>query len=927
MQTRVFSWKIKKTLRLPIADQKGQSIVIFAFAVLGLIALLGLALDLGLVYIERTRLKRAVDASTLAAVSELSHEEKAYLRAINYLDGNGYNLRSTNGNPLVNIYIRGCAHDGYLSDSNYTNYHENNAGGMLLWTPAWSHNRNHPDVDDASKVADKDKYYLYFPATQVANPSADFFIDTRTYQAKKSDGSFEDDGQLCDSSVDIVGTADKIHVEGVVPVGMNFMQFFGFSEVPVSDSAIAQNVTSLDVAVVFDISGSMQYDTICHGCYEQFERPSNPNKGSPIDSWEDDLTEDGDFYYGNDYPRPEFIHPIPVKHLPSVNFGNSNSADLNYAPNLQAVLGAPNNSNTGKLCWQRGPGNAPDYKRATGGGDERYFVFIEAELYSLNTSLLAGAFREPGRGYWAIQHTNWRAVHDMEGIGWDPDDSYEVNATPILDSYDRGSWVSHHPYVSWAIDDVKPFGHDYTLTEVRDNPLAPPSLEYDFITHSDWDGTGSDDTRIWIRSQRGSTKPDTNEFIYWAVYDYDQLYNGPANGNVIHASITPLGSGQIEQNAETTTGDEGARYGGADGDRWRWRALTNGSTSLDLDNGKRYVLKLWAGSPGYDIDQIVVGNQNKSSEFTTDYNSGAPAKFDSTSYATPGSAFRQACNRCNIIYGLEVDPSECQPPYDNGVVTEPVAGSDYDLSDPANNPLFGGYQPIRDSKEAVKRFVAKLKPQFDQVGIVSYSTETPNDGRVELRCKRFLNADQCFRGTGAISYTEVLDRLEILPASGSTNIAGGMLKGLEMLGINPDNKDVFDNTCDTANPLTSHCSRGGAAKRIMIVMTDGIANKNPNDEDLSDVNCYADSNLYTPNDGDSDENNARDCVMYYAQLAGNSNVTIYTIGLGNGSDADLLEKVATVPGSDGEFFADVPPAKLDEVFDTILSSVSVRLIQ
>jgi len=38
--------------------------------------------------------------------------------------------------------------------------------------------------------------------------------------------------------------------------------------VPVSDQAIAQNVTSLDVVVVFDKSGSMQFDTNCYGCYE-----------------------------------------------------------------------------------------------------------------------------------------------------------------------------------------------------------------------------------------------------------------------------------------------------------------------------------------------------------------------------------------------------------------------------------------------------------------------------------------------------------------------------------------------------------------------------------------------------------------------------------------------------------------------------------
>jgi len=89
-----FSQRLKRLPFSPrqVFNQKGQSIIILAFAFLGLIAMLGLALDLGLVYIERTRIKRAVDAATLAAVVELPNEENAYLRAIAYLDENGYQL-------------------------------------------------------------------------------------------------------------------------------------------------------------------------------------------------------------------------------------------------------------------------------------------------------------------------------------------------------------------------------------------------------------------------------------------------------------------------------------------------------------------------------------------------------------------------------------------------------------------------------------------------------------------------------------------------------------------------------------------------------------------------------------------------------------------------------------------------------------------
>ncbi len=871
-QTTVLQ-KMKRLGRLGPPDQKGQSLVIIAFAFLGLIAMLGLALDLGLVYIERTRIKRAVDAATLAAVSELPHEEKAILRAINYLDQNGYDLRDNNGNPQVNIYVRGCAHDGYLKTAGTLS----NRGADL-------------DADP----------YLYFPTigVPVADPKAEFVIDTRTYQSKESDGSFFPDSEQCDETNDIFGTAGKIHVDATVPVNMNFMQFFGFRRVPVWDEAIAQNVTNLDVAVVFDMSGSMQFDTICYGCYEPF--------GDGTTDW-DDLS------YGNDFPNTSFIHPIPTKHLPKTNAGDSNQSNI------------PGANNSGKLCADR-DGNVVQYYTVTGGSARRYII-IEAELYSLNTSLLAGPFRQPGRGYWAIQHTNWRTVHRMMNENWDPDSSYQVGANPILSSYSTGSWVSHNPYVSWAIDPNPPdfagvpFGHDYTLDEVRNNPNDVPSLEYDFITSSQpsflWDDS-SEATHIWARVQAGGNDFSIgNRDIYWAVYEHSDLY-GAAGGDPTLA--TPLGSGQI-QPARQTPNTEGANYGGADAGRWRWVELTGSGPALDLEDSTKtkYVLKIWAGGVGYDIDQIVIGNRNDKS-FTTDYNNGVVAR----EQATEGSAFRQACNRCNPIYGLTVNAADCVFPKDNGTSTVPEDG--WDLSNPTNNRLFSGYQPIRDAKEAVKRFISKLDPQFDQAGIVSYSTNTPSAGRVELRCKRYLSADQCYRGATPISYTDVIDVLEILPPDGSTNMAQGMLRGLEALGINADNRASFDNTCTDA---TDHCGRGGSARRVMVLMTDGVANKNPRNQGGSSVNCYA-NDLYQPNLGDDSkggdsEDRAKDCVVYYAQIAAANNVTIYTIGLGNGADTNLLETVANL--SDGQYFAAVSPTQLDGIFDAILQSVSVRLIQ
>ena len=153
----------------------------------------------------------------------------------------------------------------------------------------------------------------------------------------------------------------------------------------------------------------------------------------------------------------------------------------------------------------------------------------------------------------------------------------------------------------------------------------------------------------------------------------------------------------------------------------------------------------------------------------------------------------------------------------------------------------------------------------------------------------------------------------------STNIAQGMLRGLEMLGINANNVDTTTwtglNDCSTA---TDHCGRGGAVKRVMIIMSDGVANTNPWDNTgAANQNCYA-MDLYQPNTGHQAEDRAKDCVMYYAQIAANNNVTMYTIGLGAGADDELMLAVAELPGSNGQYFAATSSAELDAIYDAIM---------
>jgi len=610
----------------------------------------------------------------------------------------------------------------------------------------------------------------------------------------------------------------------------------------------------LDLALVFDMSGSMQFETICYGCYEPYRDGSL--------NWTDiNPTTDPD--YSLDYPNPAYLNPIPIDHLPNKDLdGSADGIGLN----------------TGQLCFGRDGNGADYYTGSGGGGDTQRFVIIEAELYSKNNSIYEHAVRGPGRGYWAIQHTNWRSVARMFNNS-DPDTSYGTGARAILPSYTRGSWVSHHPFVSWQIQEFGiPLGHDYTLADAEAD--TSPSLEYDFITSADWENNDGGQTRIWAQMQGGSgffadLDAEGYRSVYWTVYE-----DGVA---------TPL---IAIRKASTTV--SGPVYGGADDSRWRWIQLTNDVT-LNLENGKKYTLKIWAGGVGVDLDWIAIGNDSNTA-FQTDPNATA----------TPGSAFRQACNRCNPIYGQTIaQAAECLAPVDNG--SNIVAGDNTNLLE---DDLFSGYWPMRGAKEAVKRFIRTLDSQKDQVGVVAYNNDTDPDTRtVKLQCLRREenNPVSCFTGPDPISYTAVIDLIERIPASGGTNTAQGMRDGLEVLGIEADAPGVFNNDClDTST--SSHCGRGVAARQVMIVMSDGIANVDP--DGLCD-----DADLYQPNTGDVAVDQANDCVIYYANIAAANGVIIHTIGLGDGIDAGLLATTANI-GS-GQFFSPATPDELDAVFDLL----------
>ena len=73
-----------------LRSEKSQTLIIVAFALIVLIGLVGLAVDLGLAYVERVRVRRAVDSAALASAADLPLEGAAHVRALQYLQENNY---------------------------------------------------------------------------------------------------------------------------------------------------------------------------------------------------------------------------------------------------------------------------------------------------------------------------------------------------------------------------------------------------------------------------------------------------------------------------------------------------------------------------------------------------------------------------------------------------------------------------------------------------------------------------------------------------------------------------------------------------------------------------------------------------------------------------------------------------------------------
>jgi hypothetical protein len=598
--------------------------------------------------------------------------------------------------------------------------------------------------------------------------------------------------------------------------------------------------------------------------------------------------------------------------------------------------------------------------------DGNQYLVHEAELYSENGPPESWYFkkRQIGQGYWVLQRLDAGASAaggDTRGAYMRPHplttySQSNVNENPKLQGAAYNEECFDGPNLSGACWATKAA----TIGESTP-PSVPPWLEYDFTPP--WpDG----ETHIWIRAQGaygyadewhgnqplanpGTQPPPYQNTLWWQL--------GPADGSdwsdVGGGQYTNLMNSGFEERPETN--------------RWRWIKLGSIGTVQNV----QHTLKIYQGSSGLNLDKIIFTNYDGGAANTISTNTGLDQDFrdliNSNSgkgpTATDGSATREACNVCNPIFGRTVTNAECSckrnPSDTTASLDYPAGGSGLactsvqtETNQLVASDLFHDVDPLRSAKEAVKNFAVRLDPKFDQIGFVTFSSSVKNGTvnglpqRSELQCLRWATKNDidgvrgCY-ATDPISYTTVIQAIEVQNNGGSTNIGQGMLEGLQELGIDVegDGSDVTyeDSDCTAAFNDGHVCDRRGAAQRVLILMTDGSPNQS------SGCSTAAKNDLpWQGNDAPMLGSNAPDynCAVYYAREAYKANVTVYTIGIGAGANPDLLWTIAT--GQDktgnehiyfgdgkargGKYYNAAKPTDLDAIFGDILSNIFVRIV-
>ncbi len=393
---------MKKSIHNRSRKERGQALVVIAFSIITLIAFVGLGVDLGLTYVEKVRVQRAADAAALAAAADLPMQQAARLRALEYLSENSYDC----GLTVVGTDVQ-CLDP-----------------------------KVHVNVDGVENFA-----------SDPANPSSTDIVITTMDQDNNPNPAD--------------GAASRIRVKVTQQVQLFFMKLLGFNTVPVSGVASAENIVQLDIVLAFDKSGSMEFDTLCYGCWTA----SAAAEEYPIGQlWP--LRWDGPAYG----PPAHCATNLPVlKKVSNVNY---------------------------------------------------VFTLIEAEEYSLITN--TPRHYAQGYTYWVMQRngkltqpkTNY--LGDTTALGRDTQSAY-IAHFPYRNGYEGERGASGVP-CTWA-DVNNGLCRTGSWIDDHSGPYPAPRVDYEFKAPPA--GTsGGTNWYIWIRAQGGDPQWDSDkngQVVFWGL--------------------------------------------------------------------------------------------------------------------------------------------------------------------------------------------------------------------------------------------------------------------------------------------------------------------------------------------------------------------------------------------------------------------------
>lgn len=603
-------------------------------------------------------------------------------------------------------------------------------------------------------------------------------------------------------------SANRIRVRVRRKVPTYFMQLVfpeAFKYLSVEASAEAENVTHIDAAIVYDKSSSMEFQTLCYGCWEPEAGMQYPSGRIAPLHWSDTTIESAD-HCADDCTT------YVTRTIGSIDYQVSDCYYYNPLP-----------------------------------AREDYYIVIEAEHYSYHNIDYHRPFYQPYKSYWIVQRNTYNE-----------DEGEDVGAF-------GEAYISHHPYVD---EYMKEGGLGISCTwsdldngeicrrEWPDGTNVPtgrryetPRVDYDFQVPE----TGN--YYIWIRGQGGAYEPrDEYEGTFYTFWGID----GEPKGKEDDFPEGPVLDGAMES-------------------KWDWRCLGRGEDGFtdgteELSAGQ-HTLNIWAGGAGFDVDRIIITTDNRGC--AGDYDPPDNVENFDANKGRTGSA----CEPCDSRFAGRPG-GQTSPAY------RPDCGDDRRYDD-----IYDDEQPIRDALEAAKYFVKQLDPRFDQVGYVPYSSSA--EIAEELQCLRRLGAGAC---SPQVITDTVIAALDNTQAEGGTNIADGILTGIEVLSSEE-----------------GHYGRSGAA-HIMVLMTDGRSNASPSGP------CDDDPDLWP-----YDDESANDCVIYYAHEARDNFIKIYTITLGWGADEAIMAEVADITG--GTHFHAERSEQLEEIFGEIYERMFVRLVR